>query len=133
MDSSNTKEDRVRCGSVLYEGKIEGQERLRKIAILLYGQLKGVAEALAACGTIGKVIVLTDYNMSIASMQKARKWSKARTAEVRQVIGIIREQKQAIGPTASSLGGIQFYLRIRDNEGAVKRHKLDTSKEKLAF
>ena len=46
LDSSNNEEDRVGSRWVLYGGKIQGKEGMRKLATVWDGEIKAIAEAL---------------------------------------------------------------------------------------
>ena len=95
---------------------------MEKIATAWGGEtnINGIYEATP---NADEVLILTGSQAAIAANRKAGRTGKARTADLRRLVGEIKRRQEDKGLKAVTLGMVKLHIGVYGNEQAEKQAK----------
>jgi len=108
-DGSMDEEGQV-GGGWQVEGVGEGMEGAGVAAAVWDGEVVGVRGMLKLAPADRKFLVLSDSQAAIAAVRKAGRTGRARAAELKEVVELIRERQARLGPNAVRFAWVKAHI-----------------------
>jgi len=104
-----------------------GEATLDKLTKVWDGEVCGVRGPLEDAPSETNVLIQSDSQAAIASLKKAGRTGRARTADLRRVMMDNKERQTRLGPNALSLGWGKAHNQVQGNEKAEQLAKHATT------